>query len=193
MKLFRLIPSLFICLASVAWSKGVPNIKAKTGEPAIPELMGGCSMNCTFRWEVEAFAVGSDKASKVIALNDETLSSVWTAPGGVGVKITFSFPKKIHPEMEGMVPFYGLDIVNGEWNEESWKNKARVKKAKLYYNGKPHSVVSFSDTRKWQLIEFDDIMILSGDVMTFEILEIYPGINKDAPVAISEFVLQGAH
>lgn len=192
MKLSRLILSSAVCLASVAAAKDAPNIRAKVGEPAIPDTMGGCSMRCTFRWEVEAFAAGSTQPTKVTVLNDEVLSPAWTAPGGVGVKLTFAFPKKIHPEMEGLVPFYGLDIVNGDWTEESWKDKARVKKAKISYNGKPHSVVTFTDTRKWQHIEFEDIMIQSGDVMTFEILEIYPSA-KDASVAISEFVLQGAH
>ena len=39
---------------------------------------------------------------------------------------------------------------------------------------------------------FPDVFVRSGDSMTFEILEIYPG-EKGAGVAITELVLQGAH
>ncbi len=130
---------------------------------------------------------------KVTVLNDNKPSPPWTDVGGVGARLTFRFPKKIPAEMDGEVPFYGLDVIDGDWStEEAWKTAARVKRAKVYYNGKPIFYVLFSDTRRWQHLSFDDIMVHSGDSMTLEILEIYPG-TKAAPTAISEIVLQGAH
>jgi hypothetical protein len=184
-----------LCIhACAALAGDPPALKATVGRPVLPELMGGCSMKCAFPWTVEAIASNATKPAKVSLLNDERPSPPWTDPRGIGAKITFSFPKKIPAEMEGQVPFYGLDVINGDWNtEDSWKASARVKKARLYYNGKPLYDVIFPDTRRWLHLSFDDIMVHSGDRMTLEILEIYPGKNRGSAVAISEIVLQGAH
>jgi hypothetical protein len=67
-----------------------------------------------------------------------------------------------------------------------------VKKARLYYNSRPLYFVEFADTRRWQEVVFDDIMVRHGDSMTLEILEVWPG-TKSQSVAITEIVLQGAH
>ncbi len=94
--------------------------------------------------------------------------------------------------MDGQVPLYGMDIVNGNWkNEDDWKLYGRIKRARLSYNGHPFADVTFADSRRWLKVSFPDIMMKSGDVMTVEVLETYPGTK--AGLAISEFVLQGAH
>jgi hypothetical protein len=135
------------------------------------------------------------KPVKTKVLNDDSAETAWTAldgTTGVGVKFKFIFPKKLIPELEG-TPLYGLDLINGNWKtEELWKANGRVKKARLYYNGKPFRDLTFADSRRWERVSFPDIEIHSGDSMTFEILEIYPG-EKGAGAAISEIVLQGAH
>lgn len=183
---------LATCAALIA-APAPRTVKAKVEEPVLPELMGGCSMRCTFAWSVEVVEDGKVRPSKL--LNDEKAETAWLAAGaqgGVGTKIRMAFPKKIPAEMEGHVPMYGLDVINGAWeNEDQFRTKGRIKKARLLYNDKPICDVQFADSRRWQRIEFDDIMIRSGDVVTLEILEIYPG--KEAGLAISELVLQGAH
>jgi len=135
------------------------------------------------------------KPVKTKVLNDDNAETAWTAPDGttgVGVKFNFIFPKKLIPELEG-TPLYGLDFINGFWKtEELWKEHGRVKKARLYYNGKPFHDLTFADSRRWERVSFPDIEVHSGDSMTFEILEIYPG-EKGEGAAISEIVLQGAH
>ena len=135
------------------------------------------------------------KPVKTKLLNDDNAETAWTAPDGttgVGVKFKFIFPKKLAPELEG-TPLYGLDLINGFWKtEELWKAYGRVKKARLYYNDKPFRDLVFADSRRWERVEFPDIEVHSGDSMTFEILEIYPG-EMGAAAAISEIVLQGAH
>lgn len=171
----------------------LPILKPAVGTPVVPELMGGCSMKCAFPWTVEAAGSKSAQPAKVTVLNDEKPSPPWISANGVGARITFFFPKKIPSEMEDNTPFYGLDVVNGDWStEEAWKNAARVKKARFYYNGQALYDVLFADTRHWQHFSFDDIMVHSGDRLTLEILEIYPGA-KAGRLAISEIVLQGAH
>jgi len=184
---------VFVFFVRTSGAGELPTLKAKTGTPVVPELMGGCSMKCAFPWTVESVPSTGGKPVKVTVLNDEKPSPAWTDPVGVGARLTFRFPKKIPAEMDGQVPFYGLDVIDGDWStEENWKTAARVKRVKVYYNGKPVFFVLFSDTRRWQHLSFDDIMVHSGDSMTLEILEIYPGA-KSAPTAVSEIVLQGAH
>lgn len=172
-----------------AWAQRA--VKAKVEEPVLPELMGGCSMRCAFPWKVEMEEEGKVKAVKM--LNDEKPETAWTTEGaGVGAKFRLSFPKKLPAEVEGTVPFYGFDLINGAWEtNETWKRHGRVKKARLLYNGKPLLEVTFADNRRWQRVTFDDIMVRSGDVLTFEVLEVYPG--EKMGLAISEMVLQGAH
>lgn len=184
--------ALFSC-ASFARAEELPILKATVGTPVVPELMGGCSMKCAFPWTVEARPAQAAKSAPVTTLNDNQPSPPWTNAHAIGTKITFFFPTKLPSVMEDNVPFYGFDVINGDWtNEETWKNAARVKKARFWYNGKALYTVLFADTRHWQHFSFDDIMVHSGDRMTLEILEIYPGA-KAGPLAISEVVLQGAH
>lgn len=190
---FRVIASGVLLLAGAAQAE--PQVlKAKVEEPAIQETMGGCSLKCAFGWSVEV-QPAAGKARLIKALNDENADTAWVAePGssGVGVRIRFIFPKKLIAELEG-TPFYGLDLINGVWKtEQEWKSHGRVKRARLTYNGKPLGDVAFADSRRWQRLSFPDILVHSGDSMTMEILEIYPGENG-AGAAITELVLQGAH
>ena len=193
MKILRL--SLIAAFALPALA-GPAAIKARVEEPAVPETMGGCSLKCGFAWSVEVQADGGQKAEVTKKLNDEKAETTWVAAdgtSGVGARLKLLFPKKLHAEAEGNIPIYGLDIINGDWSsEERWKARARVKKARIYYRDKPLADVTFSDNRRWQRVMFPDQFARSGDWMTFEILEIYPG-EKGAGAALTEIVLQGAH
>ena len=191
----KLITIVLLSL-TVLWStaRAQALAKAKVEEPVLQDLMGGCSLKCAFAWGVEVQAPGARPAALKV-LNDDNAESAWTAPegtSGVGVKLKFVFPKKLPAELQG-TPLYGLDLINGVWkSEEQWKAHGRVKKARLYYNDKPFLDVVFADSRRWQRLAFPDIFVHSGDWMTFEILEVYPGANNSG-AAITEIVLQGAH
>lgn len=171
-------------------------IKAKVEEPVLPELMGGCSLKCGFAWTVEIRDATGKAGAATKVLNDENADTAWIAAdgtSGVGTRIRIAFPKKLPAEVEGQTPFYGLDLINGVWkSEEQWKTYGRVKKVRLYYRDKPFRDVLFADNRRWQRLEFPDFMVRSGDSLTLEILEVYPG-EKGKGAAISELVLQGAH
>jgi len=175
----------------------LPVLQARIGEPVLQELMGGCSLKCAFPWEVDivSSATPNDKAGHpVYSTNDDDATSAWVddSATSIGTKLIFRFPKKLPKELE-QTPFYGFDIANGYTKSESiWKSYARIKKAKLYYNNKPLYIVDFPDTRRWQQVSFDDIMVRHGESMTLEILEVYPG-TKSQDVAVTEIVLQGAH
>jgi len=184
----------FVPLAGLTLAAAAPRpVSAKVAEPVLPELMGGCSMKCSFAWSAEVITAKGAQPAR--ALNDERAETAWIADGpgsGVGAKLRLAFPKKIPTEMDGETPFYGLDLINGHWKtEDLWRRYARLKKARLLYNGRPLCDVTFADSRRWQSVIFPDIMVRSGDALTFEVLEIYPGEKNG--VAISEIVLQGAH
>jgi hypothetical protein len=184
---------VFILAAALVYAEPrARTLKAKVEEPVLQELMGGCSMRCAFPWTVEVAENGKAKVTKV--LNDEKADTAWTASAGngIGVKFRLAFPKRLPGEMEGEVPFYGLDLVNGIWrSEELWRQHGRVKRARLFYNERHLGDVTFADSRRWQRVIFDDVMVRSGDVLTLEVLEVYPG--DAGGLAISEIVLQGAH
>ena len=191
------LPALLTALLLESVCQAEPaTIKARVEEPAVPETMGGCSLKCAFTWSVDILPAGGQKAGSTKKLNDELAETAWiaaTGTTGIGAKLKLVFPKKLHPEIEGNTPLYGLDIINGAWlDEQQWKRHARVKKARLYYRDKPLADVTFADSRRWQRLSFPDVFVRSGDSMTFEILEIYPG-EPGVGVAITELVLEGGH
>ena len=107
-----------ITLAVAAAGDAVPSVKAKTEEPVLEELMGGCSLRCAFRWSVEVTAGASEQGRAVKMLNDESAQTAWVASdanGGVGTRFRLLFPKKLPTEVEGATPVYGLDLINGCW------------------------------------------------------------------------------
>lgn len=189
----RIALLLLVLANSRAWA-GPNLIKAAVEEPVVPELMGGCSLRCSVRWTVELLPAAGHKAQPVKPLNDEAAETAWVldGTGGVGARLRLSFPKKLPAEMEGEIPLYGLDMINGYWrSEELWARHGRVKKVRLFYNDKPLRDVLFADSRRWQRVIVPDLMLRSGDSLTLEILEIHPG--EKPGVALSELVLQGAH
>jgi len=182
---------LFLCIALPRLAAADPQLlEAEVGHPVVPELMGGCSMRCAFPWETNAILPGKPPAP-VYTLDDNDAETAWL-DGVVGAKLTFQFPAKLPKELED-TPFYGFDIANGVTLPESkFKEYGRVKKMRLYYNGRVFADAELADTRRWQTVSFDDIMAREGDTFSIEILEVYPG-TKYPTAAITEFILQGAH
>ncbi len=191
MKLCRLAVLLWFPCTLLAG--GLPTIKAKVAEPVLQELMGGCSLACAFPWET--FAVTPNKHSQPIyKLNDSDASTAWIDPNSSpGTLLRFQFPKKLPAEMDGNIPFYGFDFVNGYIKSaDLFSSYSRLKRAELYYNDKPFCYVNFADTKRWQHINFDDIFARQGDTFSIQVLEVYPG-KKFPNLAITQLVLQGAH
>ena len=177
--------------ATLALGAERKTLKVKVQEPVLEELMGGCSMRCTFAWTVEV--VEGKRSASTKLLNDEKATTAWLAVDMESrPTLRFLFPKRLPREMEGQVPFYGIDLINGHWaTEELWRQHGRLRKARFFYNGELLGDASFGDSRRWQKITLPDIMVRSGDVLTMEVLEVYPGTG--AGLALTEVVLQGAH
>jgi len=181
-----------LMLPCAAVARDLPVIAAEVGTPVLQELMGGCSLKCAFPWETSAVAPGKSP-QPVYTLDDDDASTVWIDSSEIpGTRLVFQFPKKLPKELND-TPFYGFDIIDGNIKSEAlFKEYARLKKVKLYYNGKPFCFVTFSDTRHWQHVLFDDIDAKQGDTFAMEIIEVYPG-SKYPNAALTELVLQGAH
>jgi hypothetical protein len=188
----RVLTVIGVAWPFLATAQSLPTLKATVGRPVIQELMGGCSMRCAFPWTTTALVPGKPP-QPVYTLDDSSVSTAWLDPNPVvGTKLEFRFPAKLPAELNG-TPFYGFNFSSGTIMPlETFKDYARVKKARISFDGKPLYDVKFADTYRWQDVFFDDIPAKQGDTMTFEILEIYPG-KKHAGVAITEFILQGAH
>jgi hypothetical protein len=182
---------LILCLVLPALALADPPlIESTVGHPVVPELMGGCSMKCAFPWTTEAILPGKAPIP-VYTLDDNDKDTAWT-DAVVGAKLTFAFPKKLPKELNG-TPFYGFDIANGNIHtDDTFTQWGRIKKVRLFYNGKPFADVALADSRRWQNVFFDDIMASQGDVFSMQILEVYPGA-KYPTAAITELILQGAH
>ena len=182
---------LLLCLALPRLAAGDPQlIQAQVGHPVVQELMGGCSLRCAFPWQTFATLPGQAQ-TPVYTLDDNDKDTAWT-DGVVGAKLFFAFPKKLPRELNG-TPFYGFDIANGDIKTDStFTQYGRVKKVRLFYNGKVFADVELADSRRWQEVSFDDIMARQGDAFSMEILEVYPGL-KYPTAAITELILQGAH
>ncbi len=166
---------------------GIPSLKARVGSPVLQEMMGGCSLTCSFPWKAE-----SGEAQRQIAgLNDSRADTAWMG-AKVGDTLTFRFPADLPRDLDG-TPFYGVDVINGVIDPlADFKTYGRVKELILSHNGRPVLEIRLADRSRWQRVEFDDIYLNVGDTLSLEIASIYPG---EAPndAAITEIVLQGAH
>lgn len=117
-----------------------------------------------------------------------------TGPG-IGESITYIFP----PENPRITT---IKIANGYVkSEKAWRENSRVKKLKLYVNGKAYAILNLEDKRVLQIFTVGPIGhsdrrnwdILKSQPPTnlkFEILEVYPG-DKYEDTCISEIFFDG--
>ena len=88
-----------------------------------------------------------------------------------------------------------VKIMNGYVkNDRAWRENSRVKKLKMYYQGKPYAILDLQDSRSLQ--SFDVGKLGPHDenapnwTLRFEILEVYDGDKYDDTV-ISELFFDG--
>lgn len=121
--------------------------------------------------------------------HDFNHESVWATKGkGIGQSLTYTF--------EGKCPrITTVKILNGHVKTESaWKANSRVKKLRMYYNGKPYAILALEDSRTLQCFDvgtlgFNDSS-KSDWTLKFEILEVYPG-EKYGDTVIAELYFDG--
>lgn len=121
--------------------------------------------------------------------HDFSHESVWATKGkGIGESLTYTF--------EGKCPrITTVNILNGHVKSESaWKANSRVKKLRVWYNGKPYAILALEDSRSLQ--SFDVGVLGYNDsskpdwTLKFEIMEVYPG-SKYGDTVIAELYFDG--
>lgn len=130
--------------------------------------------------------------------HDLNYKTAWIegVPGyGIGEYLLYSFPPE-NPRITKVI------IVNGYVKSEKvWKENSRVKKLKMYIDGKAFAILNLADTRQEQTFSFDPIG--NGDrknweklkskpwwTMKFEIMDVYQGDKYDE-TAITEIYFDG--
>ncbi|MFT6442662.1 MAG: hypothetical protein ACJASQ_000442 [Crocinitomicaceae bacterium] len=143
-------------------------------------------------------------------INDQNLLTAWvtdTISKGAKQKIDFEFHYLEYETYGSAYQFYGqVNLFNGMCESlVTWKNNSRIKTIHVLYNDSIICVVQLLDVWHFQYFNLDKFFknkylqkhlsapfeIKEGDRLTFEIIELYPGI-KSANGALSEFMIQGA-
>lgn len=125
-------------------------------------------------------------------LNYEYAWAEGATGNGIGEYLLYTF--------EGPAPrITEIKVVNGYVkNEEAYKNNARVKKLKVYYNDEVIGILNLKDIRGTQSFKFDaigftdrtDLQNAKDWTLKFEIIEVYKGL-KFQDTVISEIYFDG--
>jgi hypothetical protein len=134
----------------------------------------------------------NSKAGSYAALsaNDLSYKTAWVEGKdgeGIGEHLEYFF-KNDAPRITSII------ISNGYVKSQTaWKNNNRVKKLKLYVNGKPYRILNLEDTMDDQVFETGTLGRNKNGkdlVLRFEIMEVYKG-DKYNDTAITEIYFDG--
>lgn len=123
----------------------------------------------------------SYRASNIIDSNHETAWVEGVSGYGVGQWIEFR-------DVYGDGTIMSITILNGYVkSDKAWSENSRVKRLKVYCDGKPICILELQNSRSMQV--FDVYSVLGGKhyigKLRFEILDVYPG-TKYQDTVISE-------
>lgn len=130
-------------------------------------------------------------------IHDLSYKTAWIegVPGyGIGESITYHLPPQ-NPRITEVI------VVNGYVkSDRAWRDNSRVKKLKMYVDGKPVGVLLLADTKQEQHFKFDPLGYSDREdvdlynkpwwTITFEIMEVYQGDKYD-DTAITEIYFDG--
>jgi hypothetical protein len=122
----------------------------------------------------------SYRASNINDCNHETAWVEGVKGYGIGEWIEFQ-------DISADGTITAINILNGYVkNDKAWSENARVKRLKVYYNGRPFCILELQNSRSLQTFRLQ----WAGDCsyinrLRFEILEVYPG-TKYQDTVISE-------
>ena len=143
-------------------------------------------------------------------VSDYDLNTAWiegNADYGIGEGFGFTFNYPENTAYGEAYQFYGIvNLFNGYCKSpETWQQNSRIRRLKVSYNDNPVCIVELIDTWHFQYFDIGKFFrnkrdekylnapneIKSGDKLTFEIVDVYPG-TKYKDVALSEFMAEGA-
>ena len=114
-------------------------------------------------------------------------------------KYKFFKENEFNEEIEAFIPtIHEIHLFNGYVkSEKAFKENSRIKKLKMYVDGKPWAILELVDTTSQQIFEIPEINYLKVKnrkdykedlILKFEILEVYPG-NKYQDTCLTELLL----
>lgn len=203
-KVLLIALALISCLAAEAqlrtikpkWTYKVPNISGAT------YLSRGCSdpYNLLFEdfyadipleGEVDNIIVSStlrpqgSKNYRATNLHDRNHETAWVeGVKGYGIGQWIEYQGTDGCFGEGF-PVVEIRILNGYVkSDKAWRENSRVKRLKVYCNGKPKCILELQNSRSLQAFNVKGLFS-AGATIRFEILDVYPG-TKYQDTVISE-------
>jgi hypothetical protein len=127
-------------------------------------------------------------------VHDRDLKTAWVEGSrgdGVGQFIEYVIDVSDH-KGDDPLKVTGLHFYNGyRKSRASWRDNSRVKRLKMYVNGKPYAVINLKDAYSYQAVELGTVELKrKKTVLRFEIMEVYKG-RKYSDTAIAEIELDG--
>lgn len=132
------------------------------------------------------------KNYKADNLYDKDYETAWVeGVKGYGIGEWIEY-KNVANRLDGFpVPVWTIKILNGYVkSNKAWKENSRVKRLKVYSNGKPKCILELQDSRSLQVFDLDKYDFFDvGATIRFEILDVYPG-TKYQDTVISEIYFE---
>ena len=164
------------------------------------EILGtGCSWYCggglDSTFASSELVGGNYSANNIHDLSFKTAWVEGAAGHGIGEQITYDFPPE-NPRITTII------IVNGyAKSPKAWIENSRVKKLKMYVDGKAYAILELADSKQEQSFSFSPLGVVDRKdydklrtyprwTITFEIMEVYPG-SKYEDTAITEIYFDG--
>lgn len=166
----------------IDWTKEKQNYEKEYDDDAPEFFYNDCAQGVTPVKASSELTAQGDKSYALENINDENPMTAWME-GAKGNGIGEYFEVKAQ----------GLNsIYNGyQTSPTAWKNNGRVKKFKVYVDGKPLCFLALNDEMAEQSFELPQTYRTTEDdnevqyIFRLEIVEVYPG-NKYQDVGISE-------
>jgi hypothetical protein len=153
---------------------------------------GGCSWYCgASEIKIKASSTLAPQGTNTYDARNAhngTLNTAWVegVKGyGIGQFIEYTFGKN-NPPVTSIIIFNGYVK-----SDKAWKDNSRIKRLKMYVNGKPYAFLDLQDSKAEQRFEVGSLQNKAGElVLKFEIMDVYKGLKWDDTV-LSELYFDG--
>jgi hypothetical protein len=153
---------------------------------------GGCSWYCgVSEINIKASSILAPQGTNTYDARNAhngTLNTAWVegVKGyGIGQFIEYTFGKN-NPPVTSIIIFNGYVK-----SDKAWKDNSRIKRLKMYVNGKPYAFLDLQDSKAEQRFEIGSLQNKAGElVLKFEIMDVYKGLKWDDTV-LSELYFDG--
>ena len=176
-----LLLSLLILTVNPPARAGLPTFNAYAVEEEEEYFPGECSFYCAnFTHTVNSSSnlprhdqlrYDAERA------HDSDLNTAWVEGkegDGVGEYLEYVIDTSEH-KGDNLLKVTGLRIYNGyRKSRELWQNNSRVKRLKMYVNGKPYAIINLKDSYNYQTVEVGEVELRpKKTTLKFEIMEVY--------------------